>query len=129
MKIALTHIALHVEDLLACSEFYQEFCELKLVRDRGSVHWLAEAGFENDFVIVLIDDGEKTTQDFQTNFQHLGFQVDSYDELLVKCEEGKDRGCFLYGPTDKSSPVGIIAMFEDPNGFMVEFSFGQPLRK
>lgn len=128
MKIALTHIALHVEDLAVCSEFYQTFCGLKLTKDRGSVHWLAEPGFENDVMIVLVDGGERTTQDFYSNFQHLGFQVDSYDELLEKCQEGKDRGCYLYGPLDKKDPVGHIVLFEDPNGFMVEFNFGQPLR-
>ena len=50
MALSITHIALHVEDLDTCIEFYQEFCELEVVHRRDSAAWLTSEALKNKFV-------------------------------------------------------------------------------
>lgn len=130
MPLPLTHIALHVSNLEACVDFYQDYCGLITVHERphkkGRIVWLACPGHENDFVIVMIPGGEKRNQD-KMDFSHLGFAVDSegmVDELASRAE--KD-GCLLWKPRQDPFPAGYYCGIYDPDGNAVEFSFGQPL--
>ena len=50
MKPVLTHFAFAVRDLATSIAFYQRYCGMKIVRDRGQggdrVVWVAEPGRE-----------------------------------------------------------------------------------
>ena len=127
MALSITHIALHVEELESCIEFYQGFCELEIVHRRESAAWLTNEALKNKFVIVLIKDGKKNKQKFKKDFSHIGIAVDSLEELLKKVEEGKKLGCYAFGPFKEDYPTGDIAGFLDPNGNLVELSYGQPI--
>jgi catechol 2,3-dioxygenase-like lactoylglutathione lyase family enzyme len=127
MKLSITHIALHVEDLDTCIEFYQEFCELEIVHKRESAAWLTNEELKNKFVIVLIKGGKRGKQKFKKDFSHIGIAVDSLEDLFRKVKEGKKLGCYAFGPFKEDYPTGHIAGFLDPNGNLVELSYDQPI--
>ena len=67
MSAVLTHLALHVRDIEACIAFYQDYAGLKLIHQRdnkagGEVVWLAEAGREQEFILVLLPGGPGRNQ-------------------------------------------------------------------
>jgi catechol 2,3-dioxygenase-like lactoylglutathione lyase family enzyme len=128
MKPVLTHIALHVRDIDASIAFYREFCGLGTVHERGvpgeRVAWLAETGKEQDFVLVLIEGGHRSAQ-HADDFSHLGFALES----RAAVDETARRGAahLVWPPKDLPYPVGYFCGLEDPDGNVVEFSYGQPL--
>jgi catechol 2,3-dioxygenase-like lactoylglutathione lyase family enzyme len=70
MAPRLTHIALHVDALDACIDFYQRYCGLQVADDRvrggRRVVLMAEAGRESDFVLQLLGGGEDRPVDPST---------------------------------------------------------------
>lgn len=130
MKPRLTHIALHVTDLDACIEFYQYYCQLKIIRRRNTlskqVVWLAEFGREQDFVLVLMQRGQTKIQ-FDDNFSHLGFALASKQQIDDLANKGKKQNILIFPPRQEDFPVGYYCGLIDPNGNFVEFSYGQPL--
>jgi catechol 2,3-dioxygenase-like lactoylglutathione lyase family enzyme len=127
---ALTHIALHVRDLDACIAFYRDYCGLALVHDRqdesGRVVWLAEPGQEKDFIIVLIPGGPGRDQG-EGDYSHLGFALDSRAAVDAIAAKAEADGRLDWPPREEPYPVGYYCGVRDPDGNMVEFSFGQPL--
>ncbi|MBT8149159.1 MAG: VOC family protein [Gammaproteobacteria bacterium] len=130
MTIALTHIALHVDDLGACISFYQAYAGLALVHDRvrdgKRVVWLAEPGREQQFILVLIPGGPRRAQ-ADNDFSHLGFAVASKQSVDAIAARAKADGCLQWAPRQEPYPVGYYCGVQDPNGNFVEFSYGQPL--
>ncbi len=130
MSPALTHVALHVQDLDACVDFYERYCGLRTVHERpdgaSRIVWLAEPGKEAEFVFVLIPGGRASTQ-ASNEYGHLGFAVESRTRVDEIAERGRREGILVWAPTDSPFPVGYYCAVRDPNGVTVEFSFGQPL--
>ncbi len=126
----LTHLALHVRDLDACIAFYQGFCGLRLVHERGSgakrVVWLAESGREREFVFVLLGGGPGRDQ-ARNDFSHIGFALESRAAVDAVGARAREAGCLVWEPRDEPYPVGYFCGVEDPAGNVVEFSHGQPL--
>jgi catechol 2,3-dioxygenase-like lactoylglutathione lyase family enzyme len=132
MRPALTHIAMHVRDLDATIQFYEDLCELGCIHRRGdpsrpgAVAWLAEPGREREFILVLIGGGPlRSVQD--RDFSHLGFAVDSREAVDRIAARGRARACLVWEPRDEAYPVGYYCGLRDPDGSTVEFSYGQPL--
>lgn len=128
----LTHLALHVRDLEACVAFYEAFCGMRVVHERPGdepgerIVWMAEAGRESDFVFVLLPGGpgrERTAGDFS----HLGFAMESREAVDRIAERGRAAGCLALEPRELPYPVGYFCGLADPDGNLVEFSYGQPL--
>ena len=132
MRPTITHIALHVADVEACIAFYAEVCGLRIVHERtgssgeGRVVWMAAKGQERAFVIVLLPGGPGTRR-AQGDFSHIGFAVARSDAVDRMAEVGRSHGCLLMEPADEGYPVGRLACLRDPDGNVVEFSYGQPL--
>ena len=132
MEARLTHIALPVRDLPASSQFYQEFCELVVVHDRGlGVHrtqWLApaEAGADAAF-LVLIAGGALSPQ-AATDYRHLGFALPSRAAVDRCANKARALGRLVWPPREEAWPLGYYCGVADPDGQVVEFSFGQPQR-
>ena len=130
MTPRLTHIALHVRDLAACAAFYQDYCGLCVTHARdarvGGVTWLAEPGREADFVMVLIGDGPGRDQ-ADEDYSHLGFAVDSQAAVDAVAARAAAAGCLVWPARQEPYPVGYYCGLRDPDGNMVEFSYGQPL--
>jgi catechol 2,3-dioxygenase-like lactoylglutathione lyase family enzyme len=127
---ALTHIALHVRDLDACIAFYRDYCGLSLVHDRqddsGRVVWLAEPERAEEFIIVLIPGGPGRDQG-EGDFSHLGFALESREAVDAVAARAEADGRLDWAPREEPYPVGYYCGVRDPDGNMVEFSFGQPL--
>jgi lactoylglutathione lyase len=124
-----THVTITASDMDRSLEFYTNVCGLRLLRDRrqegGSTVWVGpEPGPGEDpaFVLVILT-GEVTNR-----VDHLGFQVDSRDEVDRLAAEAERRGLLVHPPTDTGGAVGYWTMMRDPDGHGVEFTYGQPLK-
>ncbi|MGB0921703.1 MAG: VOC family protein [Alphaproteobacteria bacterium] len=127
---AFTHIALHIKALKPSIAFYRDLCGLVVVHERTDngtgVAWMADKGHEDRFVIVLIEGGDHPAQE-EDDFSHIGIAVESRAEVDAIAAHGRDAGCLAWEPTDLPYPVGYFCGLRDPDGKIVEFSYGQPL--
>jgi len=131
MKTSFTHCALHIEDLDRSIAFYERFCRLKVVRRHGdgandAAAWLAEEGRETEFVLVLLEGGKKQDR-IDGDMTHYGFAVADRSDVDRITEDGRSAGCLLWEPQQLPHPVGYLCALEDPDGYVIEFSYGQPL--
>ena len=130
MTVSLTHIALHVRDLDACIAFYESYADMHLVHDRVSdgkrVVWLAEKGKEKNFILVLIPGGSGRAQSAE-DFSHLGFAMATRDTVDAVVERARAAGILQWTPRDEPYPAGYYCGIKDPDGNVIEFSYGQPL--
>lgn len=130
MRPTLTHAALHVPDLQACIEFYEEFCGLRIVHERpgkGSrIVWMAEPGKERQFIFVIMPGGQ-SRQLAADDYSHFGFAMDSREQVDRIAALAAAKGCLIWPPRDEAYPVGYYCGLKDPAGNYVEFSYGQPL--
>lgn len=131
MTPTLTHLALHVRDLEACTAFYREFCAMRVVHERedeagGKVVWLAEPGREAAFIFVLISGGPGRDQ-APRDFSHFGFACASRQAVDRLAARAEVAGCLAWAPREEPYPVGYYCGLRDPDGNCVEFSYGQPL--
>lgn len=130
-KPVFTHCALHVHDLDASLAFYARFCGMREVHSHGAspqdrTVWIAEQGRESEFVLVLVSGGEHQKRK-DGDMTHYGFAVSSRDEIDRIAEEARKAGCLFWEPQELPYPVGYLCALEDPDGYVIEFSYGQPL--
>ena len=127
MTIRWTHMTMAVAEFERSIEFYSSFCGLKVVRDRrpeGGTVWLGppvRAGERPAFVLV-ISEGEVACP-----VDHLGFQCDEREMVERIAERGRALGILVHPPTDSGGSVGFWTMLRDPDGHLVEFTYGQPI--
>ena len=130
MKLAFTHCALHVQDLERSIRFYERFCGLRVVRrhgegDEGAVAWLSEEGREEQFVLVLVSGGNRQERK-GGDMTHYGFGVEKREDVDAIAADAGETGCLYWEPRELPPPVGYLCALEDPDGYIVEFSYGQP---
>jgi len=123
-----THVALQVKDIDASITFYARYCRMKVVHDRTEestrVVWLGWGEDPPKFVIVLL--GISYERNEQPPSQHIGMAVDSREEVDRIHQRGVDDDVPVHWPpTDAGPIVGYYCGLRDPDGNMVEFSFGQ----
>lgn len=127
---AFTHCALHVADLDQSIAFYESYCGLKIVKEHGEgksrVVWLASPGAEDKFVLVLLGGGPRRTQD-EEDMTHYGFGVASREDIDKIAERAREDGLLHWAPREYASPTGYLCGVKDPTGYIIEFSYGQPL--
>ena len=128
MATRWTHITITVSNIDRSIEFYKSFCNLTVLRDRrrdgGGTVWLgppAEPGKNPTFLLVL-GQGEVSSR-----MDHLGFQVSLKQQVDEIAEKGKQLGILAEPPTDVGGVVGYFTMLRDPDGHLVEFTYGQPI--
>jgi catechol 2,3-dioxygenase-like lactoylglutathione lyase family enzyme len=130
MRPCMTHLAFHAADLDDMVGFYQDYCEMEVVHQRGQgedrVVWLAETGRRQELVFVLIGGGrEKHVVD--NDYGHIGFALESREAVDTIADRAREAGILEWEPRQEAYPVGYYCALKDPNGNFVEFSFGQPL--
>lgn len=130
MTPAFTHCALHVRDLDESIAFYRSYCGLEIVKEHGEgesrVAWLARPGEEQNFVLVLLGGGPARTQD-EDDMTHYGFGVPAREDIDRIAERARKDGILHWEPRDYAPPTGYLCGVRDPSGYIVEFSYGQPL--
>ena len=129
MAIHWTHITINCSDLDASVDFYTTFCGLSIVRDRrleGRHNvWLGSETSPDEnpsFVLVIVQD------EVRARLDHFGFQCDSREEVEHIAEQARQQNILVQGPLNAGGVVGYFAMVRDPDGHIVEFTFGQPLK-
>lgn len=128
-KPQLTHVARPCRDVDATVAFYRDFLGLNVVHEREDdgvrVVWLGEKARGNDFILVFIGvpppAGEAHFAD------HLGYDVSSREDVDAVAERARRLGILTVPPTDGGGVVGYYCMVSDPDGYLVEFSHGQPI--
>jgi len=130
MRPVLTHLALHVRDLDTSMTFYRDYCGMQVVHERVTdgrrIVWLAEPGREHEFIFVLVPGGQGKAL-VATDYSHLGFALDSRTAVDTIAEKARGAGYLVWEPRQEPYPVGYYCGVRDPDGNMVEFSYGQPL--
>jgi catechol 2,3-dioxygenase-like lactoylglutathione lyase family enzyme len=130
MGTRLTHIALHVEALDACIEFYRRYCNLEITDDRvrggRRVVLMAEPGRGATFVLQLLAGGMDKAPT-PGDDRHLGFAVDSREQVDRLAAMAADEGILLFETFEAPFPVGYLCAIKDPNGNSVEISYGHLL--
>ena len=129
MPARFTHITFTVSNFERAIAFYRDVCELDVVRDRrkegGSTVWLGPRGADANApaYVFVIEEGAVTNR-----LDHLAFQCDTRAEVDAKAELGRVMHALHYGPKDAGGSVGYFVMLRDPDGHIVEFTHGQPIR-
>jgi len=130
MSPSFTHCAMHVADLEQSIGFYERYCGMTIVKEHGEgdkrVVWLASPGAEQSFVLVLLGGGPKRDQDAD-DMTHYGFGVPTRADLDRIAAQAKEDGLLHWEPRDYATPTGYLCGVKDPTGYIVEFSYGQPL--
>ena len=124
-----THITINVSDIDRSVDFYTGVCGLSIVRDRRKEGrhnvWLGPptvAGEYPAFVLVMVQDEVKARLD------HFGFQCDSRQEVDEIAALAQAQSFLVDLPTDVGGVVGYFTTLRDPDGHLIEFTFGQPLK-
>jgi catechol 2,3-dioxygenase-like lactoylglutathione lyase family enzyme len=129
MATHFTHVTFTVSNFERSIAFYREVCELDVVRDRhaegGSTVWLGprDADKSNPPFVFVLEEGEVTDR-----LDHLAFQCDTREELEAKAALGQALNALHRKPRDVGGSVGYYTMLRDPDGHIVEFTHGQPIR-
>ena len=132
MQPTMTHIALQVQNLDASLHFYRTYCGMQIVHRRGGeaehspVVWIAEPGRGDSMVFVLIP-GQPSPPQKSTDYGHLGFALDSSEAVDRIAQKAKGEDLLVWPPKQEPFPVGYYCGVRDPDGRLVEFSYGQPL--
>jgi lactoylglutathione lyase len=128
MAIRWTHITITVSNIDSSIDFYTSVCGLSVVRDRrlegGGTVWLGPATppEKKPTFLLVIGQGEVTSR-----MDHLGFQYDRREQVDEIAEKGRRLGILVEPPTDVGGVVGYFTMLSDPDGHLVEFTYGQPI--
>lgn len=127
-----THIALPSGDIDKAVDFYTRYTALAVVAshedEAGRNVWLAP-GVPGDcpFVLVLVmfyrDQGRP--QPTMTPFAHIGIEVPSRADVDEVAERARAEGCLIWEPKEMPAPIGYICALTDPDGNVVEISYGQ----
>ncbi len=123
--IGLTHVALAATDLKKSIDFYRKYAKMKIVHQRTDVAWLSDE--TRPFIIVLVN-VEKPESPLGP-FSHLGVACATREELDYLVNLARKENCLAREPTDSGPPVGYWAFIKDPDGNMLELSFGQEVTK
>ena len=130
MNMKCTHIALQVRDLDRSVAFYARYCGMKPVHQRVSngdgsrVAWLGWGEDPPKFVIVLIEEAYGRNE--QPPWQHIGMAVERRADVDAIHQQATEDGVIgLWPPVDAGPIVGYYCAVPDPDGNIVEFSYGQ----
>ncbi|MFO1464308.1 MAG: VOC family protein [bacterium] len=129
MDIGLTHIALPVRDIQSSIAFYNKYANMKVVHQRAdpSEHGVTHVAWLSDrtrpFVVVLIEVPE--VKPVLSPIAHLGVGCKNREEVDRLCEEARQDGRLIEGPTESGTIIGYWAFLRDPDGHTLELSYGQ----
>lgn len=127
MGMKCTHVALQVRNIEQSIAFYEKYCGMRVVHDRTDafrVVWMGWGEQPPKFVIVLLESPYELNR--QPPYQHLGIAVAHRDDVdAVHARAVSDGITPLWPPADGGLVVGYFCGVADPDGNMVEFSYGQ----
>jgi catechol 2,3-dioxygenase-like lactoylglutathione lyase family enzyme len=123
--IGLTHVALPASDLDRSVEFYASYANMSVVHRRENVVWLSDG--TRPFAIVLAR--AETVERPLGPFAHLGVACGSPEEVDRLCARAREDGRLDREPHNSGPPVGYWAFIRDPDGHILELSYGQEVAR
>lgn len=135
IDIGATHIAYFVKSLEKSIQFYKNYASMEVIHLRETkgtkVAWISDR--TRPFVIVLVCHKNppirKTLFTFLTKVftptSHLGVALESKIEVDRLSEIAQNEGCLKSNPKDTGPPVGYYSILIDPDGNLLELSYGQ----
>jgi catechol 2,3-dioxygenase-like lactoylglutathione lyase family enzyme len=110
--------------------FYQKWCRLGIVKDRrkegGSTVWLGMPNCNKtlpEFILVL----DPADGPVEHPINHLGFQCQERSDIDNIANQARQAEILVYEPHDSGGSVGYWTLIRDPDGHLIEFTYGQPL--
>lgn len=125
--VGLSHIALLCRNPVASAAFYDRYAGMRVVhrrRDPDSGHqviWLSDG--TRPFVVVLIEAEQLDT--VLGPIAHLGVGCASRADVDRLAAAARREGVLAREPEDSGPPVGYWALLRDPDGHILELSYGQ----
>lgn len=135
-----THLALPCRDLDKSVEFYTTVAPLVVVARNedanGRGAWLSnDRQVETPFVLVLAEFPPAAAREFgQTPgervrvlapFAHIGIELPRREDVDAVADKARAAGTLEWEPRQMSPHIGYICSVRDPDGNIVEFSYGQ----
>ena len=131
MNGKLTHLALPCHDLEKTIQWYERFTPLKMIHQRedsgAKVAWI-QASDKSIFLVFLQSPDSKEPKAILSPFAHLGIEMESEEEVNAIAEEGRHYACLAWEPRQEPDPVGYVCALSDPDGNLVEYSYGQSIK-
>ena len=128
MNGKLTHLALPCHDIEKTIQWYERFTPMNVIHQRedngAKVAWI-QADDKSIFLVFLQSPDTKEPQPILSPFAHLGIEMTSREEVNAIAEEGRGHACLIWEPRQEPDPVGYVCALSDPDGTLVEFSYGQ----
>lgn len=127
--VGFTHIALSANDLDKSIDFYQRYANMFVMHERideeidKRVVWLSDK--TRPFVLVLVQSSNPVP--ILGPFAHLGVGCRSKSEVDILCDQARSEGILSKEATDSGYPVGYWAFINDPDGHVLEISYGQEI--
>jgi catechol 2,3-dioxygenase-like lactoylglutathione lyase family enzyme len=131
--LGLTHIAFFVRDIEASIAFYARYADMTVVHRRVGAHgtgdtvtkvvWLSD--LTRPFIIVLIEAHDAPPDSPLGPLGHIGVGVSSRADVDQRATLAETEGCLRKPPTDYGPPVGYWCYIADPDGNILELSYGQ----
>ncbi|MGP9766871.1 VOC family protein [Halomonas sp. AOP13-D3-9] len=127
--IGFTHIALSANNLDKSIDFYHRYANMTIIHERTDkeinkrVVWLSDK--TRPFVLVLVQSSNPAP--ILGPFAHLGVGCRSKSEVDKLCEQARRESILSKEATDSGYPVGYWAFINDPNGHVLEVSYGQEI--
>jgi catechol 2,3-dioxygenase-like lactoylglutathione lyase family enzyme len=125
--LGLTHVAFVVKNLEASIAFYGKYANMAVIHrragdDGAEIAWITDG--TRPVVIVLLQlPGAADTP--LGPMGHLGVAVASHETVDRLAAEARREGRLRKGPADYGPPVGYWAYIADPDGNILEISYGQ----
>jgi lactoylglutathione lyase len=127
-----SHVALPSSNIDKAVDFYTSYTPLAVLSthedEAGRNVWLASR-HQGDcpFVLVLVmfyrDQGRP--QPTLAPFAHIGIEVPARADVDHTAERARAEGCLVWEPQEMPPPVGYVCALADPDGNIVEISYGQ----
>ncbi|OTG81859.1 bleomycin resistance protein [Acinetobacter sp. ANC 4558] len=127
--IGLTHVALAAKNIDLSIDFYRRYANMHIMHERidkeidKRVVWLSDK--TRPFVLVLVQSQNPTP--ILGPFAHLGVGCKDQAEVDQLCAQAKTEGILAKDATDSGYPVGYWAFIHDPDGHILEISYGQEI--
>jgi catechol 2,3-dioxygenase-like lactoylglutathione lyase family enzyme len=129
IDVGFTHIALSASNLDQSIDFYQRYAHMSVIHERTDkeidkrVVWLSDKS--RPFVLVLVQSSNPVP--ILGPFAHLGVGCKSKSEVDDLCDQARREEILSREATDSGYPVGYWAFINDPDGHVLEISYGQEI--
>ena len=125
-----THCALESKKLDETLQFYVDFCQMNIIKDRVDqsrrIIWLVSSDTDSP-VLVLAESMESEPQDLtnESLMRHFGFELSSRQEVDLIHQRLVESGVTCTKPVYVDVTTGYVCMAQDPEKRWIEFSYGQ----